>query len=187
MTLSMNGDRLYALCYERLSEQNQRRDHFTTRAGLFMTAIVILAGAAMSVGRLDLLNRLFLRVDLFLFHAFSALVWVGIVIALWFTIRMLWPISYEVLPSMAAFLQWRDEYEKDLCEAGYSNEEPSQIATDRMLLELCRCACRAADVNFAANKSKQRASSRCVYTLTATAALLGVMLLLSRILLIQGF
>lgn len=178
----MDNDGLYKLCYERLSEQDRRRQHFLTRAGLLLTAIVILAGAGMSVGRLDLLATMFIRVDVFLFHAFEALAWMGIVVALMLMIRMLWPVWYAVLPSMTDFLEWRDDYAKQLRDAGYAPNDALSVADERMLLELSRRVCETTDVNFEVNESKQQAFNRCVYVLTATTATLGLALLLGRIL-----
>lgn len=182
----MDSDGLYRLCYEHLSEQNRRRDHFLTRGGLLLTAIVILAGAGMSVGRLDLLAQMFIRVDVFLFYAFEGVVWIGIVVALALMIRMLWPMWYAVLPSMTGFLQWRDDYAKQLRDASYAPDDALSVANERMLLELCRCVCETTDVNIEVNQSKQRAFNRCVYVLTATTATLGLALLLGRILVVQG-
>ena len=182
----MDSDGLYRLCYERLAEENRRRDHFLTRAGLLLTAIVILAGAAMSVGRLDLLAQLFVRVDVFLFYAFEALVWIGIVLAVVLMVRMIWPVWYAVLPSMTGFIQWRDDYAKQLRDAGYAADDALSVADQPMLLELSRCASQATDVNFEVNQSKQRAFNRCLYILSATTAALGLAALLSRILIGQG-
>ncbi len=182
----MDSDGLYKLCHERLTEQNRTRDQFQARGGLLLTAIVILAGGGISVGRLDLLARMFIRVDVFLFHAFEALVCLGIVLALVFMIRMLWPVWYEVLPSMTGFIQWRDDYAKQLRDAGYAADDALSVADQRMLLELSRCASQATDVNFEVNQSKQRAFNRCLYILSATTAALGLAALLSRILIGQG-
>lgn len=182
----MDSDGLYSLCYERLSEQNRRRDHFLTRGGLLLTAIVILAGAGMSVGRLDLLGKMFIRVDVFLFHAFEALVWIGIVGALALMISMLWPVWYAVLPSMTGFLEWRDDYAKQLRGASFAPDDALSVANERMLLELSRRVCETTDVNFEVNEAKQQAFNRCVYVLTATTAMLGLALLLGRILVGQG-
>jgi hypothetical protein len=182
----MDSDGLYRLCYERLAEENRRRDHFLTRAGLLLTAIVILAGAAMSVGRLDLLAQLFVRVDVFLFYAFEALVWIGIVLAVVLMVRMIWPVWYAVLPSMTGFLQWRDDYAKQLRDVGRGPDDALRVADNRMLLELSRCVCEATDVNFNVNHLKQQAFNWCVVVLTATTAMLGLALLLGRILVGQG-
>lgn len=140
----------------------------------------------MSVGRLDLLPQMFTRVDVFLFHAFSALVWLGIVAALAFMFRMLWPVCYEVLPPMTGFLEWRDDYARQLREARYAADVAQSLADDRMLLELSRCVRHATEVNFDVNMLKQQAFNRCVRVLAATTATLGLALLSSRILMVQG-
>jgi len=182
----MDNDGLYKLCYERLSEQDRRRDNFLTRGGMLLTAIVILAGAGMSVGRLDLLALMFQRVDVFLFYAFEALFWMGIVIALVFMIRMLCPTWYAILPSMTGFLEWRDDYAKQLRDTGYAQDDALTVADERMLRELSRRVCETTDVNFDVNELKQQAFNRCFYVLTATAATLGLALLLGRIIVVQG-
>jgi hypothetical protein len=64
------------------------------RAGIILTAQVVLGGAILSLGRHDLFRRLFERVDVFLYYVFAGVAVVFLILAVSKLIQTLFPREY---------------------------------------------------------------------------------------------
>ncbi len=58
----------YDLCYDQYKLEIDHADQIYQRAGVLLIVLPVLCGAAISVSRIDLLPRLFTRVDLFIYY-----------------------------------------------------------------------------------------------------------------------
>lgn len=76
------------------------------RAGFLLTAQVVLATAAIAIGRHDLAGRMFERVDAFLFHAFIVATFVFLAIGVYRMVQSVNPRKYEKLKDFAAWREW---------------------------------------------------------------------------------
>ena len=110
----MNDKDFYTFVCDQYKAAFELSNAMYTRAGVILTAQVVLGGAAISLGRYDLVRRLFDRVDIFDYHMFAlgAIVCVGLAIAQ--LIRTVLPRDYPKVVDMAAWRKWREDYSADL-------------------------------------------------------------------------
>lgn len=87
------------------------------RAGVILTAQVVLGGAAISLGRHDLVRRLFERVDICAYYFFAAAAAVCVGIAIIRLIRAVLPRDYPKVVDLAAWRKWRQDYSAELKRA----------------------------------------------------------------------
>ena len=174
------------LSYELYRDQNTRRHQFLTKASFSLTAVAIVSGGALTFGRLDLLQNMFLRVDTFLYYLSCMVCWICILGTVIFMIRVLWPSSYEVIDPFQEFLEWRDGYAAELAQAGYDQQEAMAIAGEAMLNNMARSFSKAERFNRNANLVRQQALNRSFYFLTLSIFALFWLVVFSKIMKLQG-
>lgn len=177
---------LYRICAEQLRDEHARLTHFQTKCGLLLTASVVLAGAGLAVGRLDLISKLFVRVDVFLYYLFSLTFWIALVTGLSFVARTLFPATYGLLVVMREYVTWRDGYASELRAAGYEQSHALGIAQSEMLSAIISATSAATEISREANQRKQKFYSIALFAIASAAAILGIVAGFSRILIFEG-
>ena len=124
------------------------------RAGILLTAEVVLGGAAASLCRLDLLPRWSERTDILLMQVASAAVILCLMAGVTFLFAAAWPRDYPKLTKIVFWRQWRKEYWSTLVEDDSKAEERNREALANATLEAL--VDRLADAQGVAAYTNQR-------------------------------
>lgn len=102
----MDQKELFDFIHTEYRSAHETSNVIYARASFLLTAQVVLATAAIALGRHDLAGRVFERVDVFLFHGFIVAAFVFLAIGVFRMVQSVNPRKYEKLKDFAAWREW---------------------------------------------------------------------------------
>jgi hypothetical protein len=159
----MNEKDFFEVCYKRFVIAQEQSDSLYQRAGLLLTALAIVGAASYGIGRPELLPKIFVRIDVFFFLAFSAFTFVCLCVGVFFLILGITPRQYASLPPMREWESWRQEYRKILAGSGNkpNEDDVSRECLSRMKTQILDAECDHAKKNEIRRKHFRRAVLCC--------------------------
>lgn len=175
----------YELCYDQYKQEMKEADSLYQKGGVVILAVSLLGTILSALGRVDLLPRIFDRVDVFFFYAAFAVAGSSLVVSVIFLFLCVYPRQYHTLAGMDVWFDWREKYRRFEEEKGDAAESPPDL--DGALFEnICPKLVEAQPKNAAINE-KRRTAFRWSILWSATAlAATGVQAFFNMLLLAQG-
>ncbi len=165
----------YELCFNQYELEMKEAEGIYQRAGVMLIVIPILSAVVIKVGRIDILNQLFTRVDIFIYYFTTLSAIVALAISVVCLFLCIYPCKYKTLANMNFWKEWRDEYQGYLKrknnQADSSNEDELDIATFENIRQKI---IEAQPVNAEINEKRSKAFKRSM--LMAVIALAAIVL-----------
>jgi len=176
----------YELCYDQYKLEMAEAGTLYQRAGLMLVLISLIGSLMAGLGRLDLLDRLFVRVDVFVFYSAFAAASVALVVCAVFVFLFVCPRSdYKTLAGMDVWRNWRKEYE-EILEKREQSDKKGDTVDLAMFENICPRLAEAQPINARINEKRRKAFQRSVKTAAVALAATGIQALFALILKIQG-
>ena len=171
----MTDERFFEFVYLEYKTDLDLAHTLYQRAGVMLTAIVILAGAAASLGRPDLIEKTLQRLDVLLLQAATLVVACCLICSTYLLFVAAVPRDYPKLTKPFFWDIWRRQYWKQLTEAASDDEERNrrflaEATREAMLERLLESQGMVAYIN----QKRQRAFQRAVLFMAAAVTALGV-------------
>jgi len=150
----------YELCYRQYEFEMKETDQIYQRVSFVLVFLSLLGAIVYKLGRIDIFNQIFTRVDVFLYYL-SVLVGVLTVGAsVVFGVLFVLPRKgkYKTIASMKLWQKWRDDYDKYLKESGSEDEEVNTA----LLREITEKLAEAQANNAPINERRRQYFYRCV-------------------------
>lgn len=176
----------YELCYDQYKQEMTVADNLYQKAGFMLVLIPLLASVMITLGRIDLLAQMFIRVDIFLFYLGFVLAAFALLASISFVFLFVCPRSnYRTLADMGEWQKWRENYQEYLSKE--SGEKTNACALDAaMFTSLCPKLVEAQPVNAAINEKRRKHFQRSIKAAAVALAAVGMEALFHLILRIQG-
>lgn len=146
---------IYDLCYEQYKSELAESNSLYQKSGTMIGVIPVLAGSTYFVSRIDLIDQLFMRVDIFFFYLFS-LAAIGLLVAsTYYLFKCISPKKYISLANLDAWTEWHNK----LAEWSHSqSEDKSQqnISEDSLIEGLCKQFADSQPHNAKINESRSK-------------------------------
>ena len=146
----------YELCFRQYEFEKRETDQIYQRVSIVLVFLSLLASVIVRLGRIDILELWFVRVDVFLYYSAIVLALACLAVSVGFAILFVVPRrrKYMDLATMKAWQQWRreynDYYERSKGSAREDNDEdaePSEEFFHRIADKLAEAQSNNAPIN----------------------------------------
>ncbi len=129
----MNDRDFYDFVYDQYKSAFDVSNELYQRASTVLTALVVVGGGVIAIGRTDLIRSLFDRVDVFFYHLFAASGFVCVVVAVAHLLGAVTPRDYPKVSNLAAWRKWRQD-----CLENDTKSEASEQSCETRHEATCR-------------------------------------------------
>ena len=184
-TMSRN---FYELCYDQYKLEMAEANSLYQKAGVMLVVLSLLGTIIVSLGRIDLVDLCFKRIDVFLFYFASVVAITLLSLSVIYLIQLSYPRSeYKTLKSMDAWQNWRSQYfdyEKDSKTEGADAEVAS--VDDEMFKQLCSRMAEAQAINSVINEKRRKKFQMSIKLSVISLLAIAIQALFGLILNLQG-
>jgi hypothetical protein len=175
----------YKLCYNQYKQEMAEAEGLYQKAGLMLVLIPLLGSAMVTLGRIDLLAKMFTRVDTFVFYLAFAIAALALVVSTVFVFLFVCPRrKYKTLAGMDVWQTWRQEYQDFLAK---QEDRSDEGGLDLALFEnITPRLAEAQPINAALNEKRRKYFRRSVVAAAVALPAVGVEALFHLILKVQG-
>jgi len=118
----MNEREFYGVCYDRYRHEQNQTDAIYQRAGILLVSLPILGAVAYKLGEPELLAQTFTW-KLFFYMLGAGSAFTCLAASVVFLFLGILPRSYESLPPMKVWKDWRDDFRRRLSESKSGPDE----------------------------------------------------------------
>ncbi|MCX6833750.1 MAG: hypothetical protein NTW07_01220 [candidate division Zixibacteria bacterium] len=174
METVMDERGFYELCLGEYRFEKTEAGALYSRAGVLLTALSLLGALCYALSRLDLVPRLFERVDIFLYYSAIITCLLSLAISAFYLYGCILPRAYPSLASMKEWQAWRDKFRKTLTECGKETTGELDLAVSREMLSLVIPLLAVAQAGCSAlNERRRKHFQRAVFVLLFALIALG--------------
>ena len=150
----------YELCYKQYEFEMRETDQIYQRVSFVLVLLSLLGTLIFKLGRTDIFNRVFVRVDVFLYYFCILIAIVCLGISVGYAILFVLPRKkkYKTLASMQVWPKWRSDYGEYLKQSDSQNEK----VDDALLREITEKLAEAQANNAPINEKRRQYFYRCV-------------------------
>lgn len=141
----------YELCYDQYKTELYEAEKLYQKVAIVFIILPVLVGATVKIGRVDLFNRLFLRIDIFLYYFSCITSWILIGISVTFALICVIPRSYKRIGNMEGWQDWRKRYQKYIEES-----KSEETVDDAMIRDICPKLADAQTENAPINERRRK-------------------------------
>lgn len=158
--LSSVSKDFYELCYRQYEFEMKETDQIYQRVSFVFVFLSLLGTLIYKLSRIDILNQIFIRVDVFLYYLAIIIAVLFLAVSVTFGILFILPRKgkYKTLASMNMWQKWRDDYSKYLEQSGDQNEK----VDDALLREITQKLAEAQANNAPINEKRRQYFYLCV-------------------------
>lgn len=176
----------YELCYDQYKNEMAEAESLYQKAGIMLIVIPLIGSLMAALGRLDLLNHLFTRIDVFIFYLSFTVATSALAVSTFFVFLFVCPRSdYKTLASMDVWQNWRKEY-KEFLEKQKQTHKSDDAIDVAMFENICPRLAEAQPTNSKINEKRRKNFQRSVKTAAVAMAATGIQALFALFLNIQG-
>lgn len=177
----------YELCYDQYKHEMSETDNLYQKAGVMLVVIPLLGTLMVTLGRLNILNLCFIRIDVFLFYLAFLIASVTLVTSMVFLFLCVCPRQYKTLADMDVWQKWIKKYQEHLNNKEQSAEDRTSAELDAAMFEnLCPKLAEAQSINAEINEKRRKAFKRAIQMAAIALVAVGTQAIFSIILQIQG-
>jgi len=176
----------YELCYDQYKQEMSEAEGLYQKAGVILVVLPLLGAIMVTLGRLDILNLCFIRVDAFLFYLAFFATTLALAASTLFLFLCVYPRKYKTLANMDVWQQWRENYQKYLREKEENPGEDPSALDAAMFVNLCQRLTEAQPINAKINEKRRMQFKRSVLWAAIAFSAVGVEALFHLILKLQG-
>lgn len=181
------SQRFFDLCYDQYKEEMREADRLYQKAGVMLVVIPLLCAVTVKLGRIDILNLTFTRIDAFLYYLGSLGALLALATSAVFLLLCVFPRTYKRRASMDVWEQWRDAYGEYLNEREQSAESDGGVVLDSDTLEnLRKRLVEALSRNESINEKRRKAFKWSVMMAAIALAAVALQALFALLLRVQG-
>ncbi len=114
LRLFMDEHEFYKLCLGEYRFEKTETGALYQRAGVLLVALPLLGTVCYKLGRIDLIPRVFERVDIFIYYVATTISFLSLSVSAFFLYMCIFPRGYPSLASMKKWQDWRDKYKERL-------------------------------------------------------------------------
>lgn len=154
----------YNLCYDQYKLEMLETDQIYQRISFIPIVLSVLGAITFKLGRLDILNQVLTRIDVFIYYLANVASYILIGTSVIFAILYALPRKgqYKTLASMKAWQDWRQKYQKYLDSLG--DEKLDEKADEAMIREICPKLAEAQANNAPINERRRQYFYKSVLT-----------------------
>ncbi|NQT12185.1 MAG: hypothetical protein HQ582_05530 [Planctomycetes bacterium] len=175
----------YELCYDQYKHEMDEAQSLYQKAQLMIIVIPLLGAITVRLGRLDILDLCFVRVDAFLFYLAVVVSFAALVATVVFLFRCVCPRDYATLATMNVWQKWREDYQV-YREDPRNNDSDSQSLDMAMFQRICPRLAEAQPLNAEINEKRRKSFKRSIQMSAVTLAAIGVEAFFALMLELQG-
>ena len=177
----------YEVCYDHYKQEMSEAEGLYQKASVMLVALPLMGTIMAALGRLDILNLCFTRVDAFLFYLAFLVAAAALATSAVFLFLCVCPRQYKTLATMDVWQKWRADYQKYLSEKDEGAGNGAGATLDAAMFEnLCPRLAEAQPVNAEINEKRRKAFKWSVLMAAIALVAVGVQALFSVILRAQG-
>ena len=179
----------YELCYEQYKHEMSESDRIYQRAGIMLAVLPLIGVVMAKLGRQDIVDLFFTRVDTFLFYLSFVVAACTMVASVVFLFISILPRKYKTLANMDVWQDWREKYQKYLDairEDDTQTEEASNLLDMAMFENVSPKLAEAQPINAELNEKRRKAFRWSILMTAISLAAVGVLSIFSIILALQG-
>ena len=140
----------YTLCYDQYKIELEEAEKLYQKISILLILIPIIGGISVSLGRTDIVVRLFERVDIFLYYLSFLAAWLALAGSTTFSILCVIPRTYKRIGDMEGWHDWKKKYQKYLHESG-----TNETIDDALIRDICPKLAEAQTQNAPINESRR--------------------------------
>jgi len=148
----------YELCYDQYKIELDEAEKLYQKVAIVFIILPVLVGATVKIGRIDLFNRLFLRIDIFLYYVSCVTSWILIGISVTFALLCVIPRSYKRIGDMEEWQDWRKRYQKYIDES-----KAEEKVDDVMIKDICPKLADAQTNNAPINEKRRKYFQKSIF------------------------
>jgi hypothetical protein len=150
----------YELCYKQYEFEMKETDQIYQRVSFTLVFLSLLGTLIFKLGRIDIFNHIFTRVDVFFYYFFIiiAILCLGGSVAYGILFILPRKEKYKTLASMKLWQKWRTDYDEYLKQSDSQNEK----VDDALLREITEKLAEAQANNAPINEKRRQYFYRCV-------------------------
>lgn len=150
----------YELCYRQYEFENKETDQIYQRVSFVLVFLSLLGTLVYKLGRIDIFDQLFIRIDVFLYYMFILIELICLVMSVTFGILFVLPrkSQYKTIASMNLWQKWRNDYKEYLKQTG----EQAEKLDEALLCEITDKLAEAQANNAPINEKRRQYFYRCV-------------------------
>ena len=139
----------YDLCYDQYKVSMRETDQIYQRVSFVLLVLTILGGITVKLGRIDIFDQLFTRVDVFLYYLSSLISYCMLMISILCVVLFALPRrkKYQNLGSMKAWKEWRDDYDEWLKKDNNDSTALDQVMIKKITKKLADAQANNAPIN----------------------------------------
>lgn len=150
----------YELCYRQYEFEMRETDQIYQRVSFVLVFLSLLGALIYKLGRIDIFNQMFVRVDVFLYYLSILAAFACLASSVVFAILFILPRrgKYQTIASMNLWQKWRKDYSEYLGQSGDQAGKPD----DALLHEITEKLAEAQANNAPINEKRRQFFYRCV-------------------------
>lgn len=151
----------YEFCYRQYEFEMKETDQLYQRVSFVLVFLSLLGSIIFRLGRIDIIDQTFIRVDIFLYYLSIAVAMLVFYSSIIYGIRYALPrkSQYKTVASMNLWTKWRKEYSDYLSNSGEIGKSPDQA----FLREISDKLAEAQSNNAPINEKRRQYFHCCVY------------------------
>lgn len=177
----------YELCYDQYKQEMSESDRIYQRVGVMLVAIPLLGAVTVKLGRIDMLESCFKRVDIFFYYFASLTTIIALAVGVVFLFLCAYPRQYKTLANMDVWYKWREDYKKYLKDKEKGDKSEANSELDLALFEnICPRLVEAQPINAEINEKRRKAFQGSIKAMVIAVVAVGFQSLFHLIIIIQG-
>jgi hypothetical protein len=160
-------------------------DQIYQRVSFVLVFLSLLGTIIVKLGRIDVFNQIFIRVDVFLYYLSIFIAFLCLGVSVTFGILFILPrkSQYKTIASMNLWQKWREDYNEYLKQSG----DQSEKLDDALLHEITEKLAEAQANNAPINEKRRQYFYRCVLMASLAVIPVSMQAILYLLLRLQGF
>ena len=159
-TMEKSSKDFYELCYRQYEFEMKETDQIYQRVSFVLVFLSLLGTLVYKLGRIDIFNQIFIRVDVFLYYLSIVIAFLCLGGSVTYGILFILPKKgkYKTIASMHLWQKWRNDYNEYLKQSGEQGEK----LDDALLREITEKLAEAQANNAPINEKRRQYFYRCV-------------------------
>lgn len=141
----------YELCYDQYKIELEEAEKLYQKISILLVLIPVAGSISVSLGRTDLVVKMFERVDIFLFHTSFLAAWFMLAIGTAFSLLCVIPRTYKRIGDMEGWRDWKNKYQKYIEDS--NNKEDIEEA---LIRDICPKLADAQTKNAPINEKRRK-------------------------------